>query len=568
MRSQRRWMRAVGAVTVLALVAAACGGSDSNDSKQEGDTTTTAAVEVPQGGTLVVGAEQEPDCVAWILSCSGSSWGFWMMGVTTMPRAFDIVETDGGDWQVEPSILLAGEPELDDTDPAKPVVTYSLNPDAVWSDGEQISCADFEFTWDSIATGTDLYDPTGYTDIESVECPDPQTVVVTFAKPYGGWQQLFGGPFGVMPAHLLDGKDISAEMSNGYSWSGGPWIIEKWEKGVEIVLVPNENFWGEQPKLDRIIFKIQADSAAEFQAFKNGEVAMIYPQPQLDAVEQLSQGLAGAQTDISGNTGNAEALWINNSKPPFDELAVRQALAYSLDRDAIVERLFGGVDVTEAMNSLNPPILAEFSDTEAFAGYTRDLDKVDELMTGAGWEKGSDGVWAKDGQRAEFSLKSTAGNQRRELTGQIVQEQLEEAGFDMKLDYQEAGALFGEQGPAGDFQLGLFAQVLTFLMPGQCNVLCSKNIPSDANGMSGNNWYRVSIPELDEALEGLDAAMDEADMAKFGKEADKIQAENMVSLPLDPLPTMLVWNETVVGPVADNPIFGPFVDAHLWGVKA
>lgn len=566
MRSQRSWMRVLGAVTVLALVAAACGGSDDGAAEQ-GDTTTTAAVEVPEGGTLVIGASQEPDCAAWILSCSGVSWGFWMMGATTLPRVFDVVETDDGGWAVEPSILVTGEPSVDEADPEHPVVTYDLDPDAVWSDGEPITCDDFVFTWDQIVNGNDIYDPTGYVDVGSVECPDQQTVVATFTKPFGGWRQLWGGQYGVLPSHLLEGKDMAAEMSNGYSWSGGPWKIEKWEKGVEIVLVPNDNFWGDRPKLDKIIFKIQGDTAALFQAFKNGELSMIYPQPQIDAVQQLEQGLPGAQSDISADTGNLEALWINNAAAPFDDAAVRQAFAYALDRDAIVERLFGGVGVTKASNTLNAPVLAQFTDTEAFADYHLDLDKVAELMTGAGWEKGADGIWAKDGQRASFSLKSTAGNQRRELTGQIVQEQLKKAGFEMKLDYQDPGALFGEQLPAGDYQVGLFAQVLTFLAPGQCNILCSKNIPSADNEMSGQNWYGVDIPELDEALENLDAAMTEGDMTKYGQEADGIEAEHAIAIPLDPLPNMLVWNEKVVGPVGDNPIYGPFVDAQLWGLQ-
>ncbi len=135
MRTKRKWLRLLASVTVVALVAAACGGDDDDDSG--GDTATTEAVDVPEGGTLVIGAEQEPDCVAWILTCSGSSWGYWMMGVTTMPRSYDTVK-DGDEWVAVPNPLLTGEAEVDESDPEKPVVTYSLNPDAVWSDGTAI----------------------------------------------------------------------------------------------------------------------------------------------------------------------------------------------------------------------------------------------------------------------------------------------------------------------------------------------------------------------------------------------------------------------------------------------
>jgi peptide/nickel transport system substrate-binding protein len=554
-------------VSSLALIAAACGGDDDDSTGGTGgDTSSSTAGEVPTGGQLVIGAEQEPECVAWIRSCAGSSWGFWMMGATTMPRVFDTVK-EGDSWVAVPSSLVTGEPEVDDTNPDQPVITYELNPDAVWSDNTPITCADFAFTWDAIANGDDIYDPTGYVDIESVDCPDPQTAVVTFARPYSAWKELFGGGFGIHPAHLLEGKDILAEMGNGYTWSGGPWTIERWQKGVDVVLVPNENYWGAAPKLDRIVFRIQADTAAEFQAFKNGEVDMIYPQPQPDVVDQINQGLEGAQNAYTGDTGNLEALWMNNAEPPLDDVNVRKAIAYAIDRDALVQRLFGDLGVEEAMQTLNPPILADYADTEAWADYTLDLDMVDELLTESGYTKEGD-FYEQDGQRLSITVKTTAGNARRELTLQLLQEQLRDAGIEMEISLQDANALFGDQLPKGDFQIGLYAQVLTFVKAGQCNLFCSKNIPAPANDNSGQNWTRTNVPELDPLLETIDTSLDEAEQQEAGAEADRIQAENMVSLPLDPLPNILIWSNDVVGPIGDNPVLGPFQNSHEWGVTS
>ncbi|MCU9611812.1 ABC transporter substrate-binding protein, partial [Escherichia coli] len=83
-------------------------------------------------------------------------------------------------------------------------------------------------------------------------------------------------------------------------------------------------------------------------------------------------------------TGSLEALWINTSRAPLDSVEVRQALAYSIDRDTIVKQLFGKVGVEKAANSLNPFILAEFSDQESFAAYKLDLTKAEGLLTGEG----------------------------------------------------------------------------------------------------------------------------------------------------------------------------------------
>lgn len=560
MRRQRRGLQLLALIMGLSLVATACGSDD--DEGDEG--ADEADVEVPEGGTLVLGAEQEPECVDWIASCAGASWGFWTMNVNTMPRSFDIVEGDEG-WEYAPSILLEGEPEIED-DPDQ-VVTYEISDDAVWSDGEPITCADYEYTWDQIVTGDDIYDTTGYASIESVDCPDDKQAVVTFETPYSGWKQLFGGQYGIYPSHLLDGEDRTAAMVDGYEFSAGPWIIENWDKGVEVSLIPNENYWGEQPKLDRVIFTFLADTSAEFQAFKAGEVKAIYPQPQLDAVAEIEAGIAGTQSDFTSETPNTEALWMNNAVAPFDSVAVRQAFSYSLDRAAIVERLFGALDVTEPLNSFNAPILGDFGEPDAFADYELDLDMVDELMEGDGWAKGSDGIWAKDGERAAIEFKTTSGNARRELTQQIVQEQAGEAGFEITINNREAGDLFGTDLPSGDYQLALYAQVMTGLDPTLCNIFCSKNVPSAENDQSGQNWTRTVVDGLDEPLETVDTEVDREVQSEAQAEADALMAEEVVSLPLDPLPNILLWSDDIVGPVEQNPIFGPFYNMELWGIN-
>jgi peptide/nickel transport system substrate-binding protein len=572
----------------LALVAAGCGGDDSGsddttattaasadttaastdttaattDTTEATTDTTASGEEVPAGGTLTIGMEQEGDCMDWISSCAGTSWTYWAVGSQTMPRVFDAVK-NGDAWEYTPSNLLTGEPELV-TDPAQ-VVTYSINPDAVWSDGEPITSTDFKFTWDAIKNGSDIYDATGYTNIASVDDSDPSTAVVTFETPYADWKSLFGGGYGIYPSHLLTGKDHVAEMSNGYSWSGGPWMLESWNKGVDMTLVPNPKYWGDKPKLDKVVFRLIGDTAAEFQAYKAGEVDAIYPQPQIDVVDAINAGIDG-ESAFTPDTGNFEGLWINNSKPPFDSVPVRQALAYSLDRSAIVEALFGGLGLTEPLNVMNAPILSFYTDTQAFAGYTLDLDKVDELMTGDGWAKNGSGIWEKAGQTASFTLTTTAGNARRALTQQVVQQQAGAAGFEVTLENIPAGDFFGQRLPAGDFQVGLYAQVLTSLAPGTCNLWCAKNIPSDANGNSGQNWTRTNIPEVDPLLETLDSSLDQDARAEAGKAADKILAENVVAIPLDPLPNILIWSDNVLGPVSDNPILGPWWNLNELGI--
>lgn len=560
MRRQRRSSKLLALILGSSLLAAACGGDD--DGADEG----AAQPDVPAGGDLVIGAEQEGECLDYMGSCGGSSWMFWAVGHNTLPTSFEIVQ-DGDQWVYEPSSLLAGEPELQE-DPQ--VVTYTISDAAVWSDDEPITCADYAYTWDQVANGADIFDRTGYQNIGSVDCADGEdgkTAVVSFDEPYAGWRSLFGGQYGILPAHLLEGQDRNAAMADGYEFSGGPWMLQEWTRGEQLVLVPNESYWGDVPTLDSVTFRFITDTSAEFEAFTGGEVQAIYPQPQLDAVDQVTAGIEGATVDIQQDSPNAEGLWLNNEAFPFDSQAVRQAFAYALDRDAIVERLFGGIGVTEAMQTFNAPLLGDFGDPDAFAVYEQDLDQVDQLMEGDGWERGSDGIWAKDGQRATFTLKTTAGNARRELTQDVIVDQAGEAGFEVNIHNEEAGDLFGTQLPQGDFEAALYAQVLTSLEPSVCSLFCSENIPSEANQFSGQNWTRTNIPDADEPLRETDTNPDEEERSDAMAEADGLLAESATSIPLDPLPNIAIWSDQIVGPKVNHPIWGPFANMQEWGLS-
>ena len=569
MRNRTRWFVPAAVLASLALTAAACGGDDSGDSANTatsaGDaasSSTSAASDVPKGGTLTVGAEQEPDCMDWMGSCAGSSWGSWMVNYQTMPRVYDVV-ADGQGWKYQLNSMLDGEPKVESS--PKQVVTYKLSGKGVWDDGTPISCDDFKYTWEQVSAAQDIYDTTGYKDIESVTEPTKNTCVVTFKNPYAAWKgTLFGGQFGIYPSHLLAGKDRNATMKDGYTFSGGPFKLEKWEKGVSVTLVPNTKYWGEQPKLDKVVFQIIPDTAQEFNAFKSGEVLAIYPQPQIATVDAMAQGGLDATQIVSTKTGNLEALWMNNAKAPLDSKAVRQAIAYGLDRDALVKALFGGIKVDKAVHSLNPPIVENYSDTQAFAMYKKDLAKVNSLMTGDGWAKGADGIWAKDGTPAALELNSTAGNARRERTGEILQAQWKEAGFDLKLNYTEAGTLFGEWGPQGIFTIALYAQVPPSTDPGICSTFCSENIPT-TEAPNGQNWTRLESDAIDEPWREVDTTLDEdarADLVDAGQQA---LADELPGLPVDPFPDIFVYNTAKLnGPLGNNVVYGPFWNMNEW----
>ncbi|MEO5899326.1 MAG: ABC transporter substrate-binding protein, partial [Ilumatobacteraceae bacterium] len=182
-------------------------GSTGGTTASTGGTETTAAASGPKGGTITIGVEQEWDCLDYMGSCGGSTYGAWSVLFATTARPFDFVQ-DGDVWKYKASNLLTGEPTVA-TVGGKQVVTYKINPKAVWSDGKAITATDFKYTWSQVTTGTDIYDTTTFRDVESIDDSDPATAVLTFSKANASWKDLYES-YGIYPAHLLDGKDRDA----------------------------------------------------------------------------------------------------------------------------------------------------------------------------------------------------------------------------------------------------------------------------------------------------------------------------------------------------------------------
>ena len=179
---------------------------------------------------------------------------------------------------------------------------------------------------------------------------------MTFATPYAGWKGLFGGGFGIYPSHLLEGKDRNAEMANGYTFSGGPWMLESWNKGVDVTLVPNPNYWGEQAEARRRSSSASCPTRPPSSRRSRPARSTRSTRSRRSTSSTRSTPAASpVRAPSASETGNFEALWINNAEAPFDSVAVRQAFAYSLDRAAIVEALFGGLGVDRAAADAQRP---------------------------------------------------------------------------------------------------------------------------------------------------------------------------------------------------------------------
>jgi peptide/nickel transport system substrate-binding protein len=482
-----------------------------------------------------------------------------------MPEAYTYDNAKG--WT--PSPVLTGEATVV-TSPQL-VTTYHINPKAVWSDGQPITSADFKYTWNQIVTGKNIFVTTGWVNIASVDDTDPHTVVVTYKTPYADWKSLWADPEPILPSHILQSVDRDTAMKDGYTWSGGPWKIDHWTKGVEVEIVPNPNYWGKKPNLASVTFRFITDTAAEQQDFKSGQVVATYPQAQPG--QEALKGTPGTSFDaVSGL--DFEGLWFNTAKAPLDNVSVRQALAYATDRNAIVQQLFAPIqpDIKPIQSFFTPGFGSLY--TTPFSKYSLDLSKVSSLMTSAGYAKDGSGIWAKGGQEVSLEVKTTTGNKRRLLTGQILQSEWQAAGFKLALTPEKAGVLFGQDLPSGNFQVGLYAQNPSDNDPsiGGCTLWCTASIPGPSNGNNGENYVRYSNATVDKLGGQVDSGLDPAQRITAAQGVEAQLANDVPGLPLDPFPDIVIVNSDKVGyqggsTFPHNFATGPFTYLNYWYAK-
>jgi peptide/nickel transport system substrate-binding protein len=564
------------AATVVAMLAACTGGS-----AKPPPVTTVTTRPIPtinQGGDIVVAAGGEPGCMDWISTCAGSAWGIWTVQTNTMPRAYDFTR----DNQYKPSILLTGEADVQAGQ--EQVVTYHLNPRAVWSDGQPITSHDFKYTWDQVAHGQNIHDQSGYKNIVSVDDSDPHSAVVTFSQPFADWRKLFGGAYGLLPSHFLEGHDRDALMKDGYAWSGGPWALAPggWVRGQSIKLVPNPNYWGKKPDLASVTFRIFTDDAAELRGFDAAEVLAAYPRP-----EPGNAGYTSGATTFVGVTGGLDyqALWFDVERTPVSAKAVRQAVAYSLDRGAIASQLFGQLQPgVQPLQGLLTPAYGQ-SYFEAFVKYRPDFTTAAQLMHSDGWAKDAQGLWAKAGLRATIEIKVAATSPGGLQAAQLVEAQLHAAGFVVAVVPEAPDALFTHDLSAGVFTAAVYPVDVRRQLggnvpvgagiddndPGLCRLFCSASIPTTANGATGANYDRVGYPTLDRYLGDLETNLNDGARLADSEQAATILADLVPVIPLVALPDIVVVNTAKVGveggTFSHNLAYGPYEYLNEWYLR-
>lgn len=314
--------------------------------------------------------------------------------------------------------------------------TFKLRSGLKWTDGQDITSDDVKFTY-ALAQDPQYKDFASPRRgdlskyIKSIDTPDKQTVVFNMSQVFAPFLSAHGR-YGILPKHVLGSMDAkalnTADFNTNPTVSSGAFKFVKWEKGAQVTMSRNDGYWQGAPYLDQWIYKVLPDSVAVTNQLKTGEIDIGPIDPgQYDA-------LAGVDTvakfEFPVPSFTFYAYQLDTAKPAgalFQDKAVRQALLYALNRQQIVTAVFFGH--ASVANSVLPPTSWAYVDKPQNV-YDFDKAKAEQMLDGAGWTKGSDGIRAKGGQKLKFNMITNAGNKQRESMLQVMQQAWKDIGVD------------------------------------------------------------------------------------------------------------------------------------------
>jgi len=352
----------------------------------------------------------------------------------------------GPEGKIEPWLAESWE-----ISPDGKVNTFQLRKGVKFSDGSDFNSEIVKKNYDAVLKVRDNHNWLEMVNqIDKTEAPDPYTFKIIFKNPYyPALQELTL----IRPLRFLgaagfpDNGDTSKEIKKPIGT--GPWVLAEHKVNEYAVFVPNKHYWGEKPKVSKLVVKVIPDGETAVAALENGEIDMIYGGGtlSLDTFNNLKEA-GNFQTMIS-EPMLTRVIGLNTNKGPTKELPVRMALQIGVDKDAIINNVFYGTEQkADTLFAKNFPYC-----NINLAARNYDFAKAQKLLDDAGWKLPAGKEYReKNGQVLELELNFIGGNSVDKSVSEILQAEYKKLGIKINLVGEEEQSFYDRQ-KSGDFEM-------------------------------------------------------------------------------------------------------------------
>jgi peptide/nickel transport system substrate-binding protein len=475
--------------------------------------TTAAQPQVQQGGTVTIPIGADPTMNPWHPNA-------FVESIFVNRVLFDSLTKPGKDLNPAPDLAKSWSASTDGL-----TWTFQLRDDVKWSDGQPFTADDVLFTFNDIVLKKEL-GATGagnFAAVQKVEAPDPNTVKFTLSRPFSALPSYLAYNAGILPRHAFQGQSdpwAFTAFNKGMPVSSGPFKVESYTSGQSVTLTRNDAYFGGKPNLDKLVFKVVPDANTQVAQALSGELSIMI----MDNKAAVDRVKSAAQVRVEPRQ-LVQYYWLslNQTDPRFQDVRVRQAFEYAIDRNAIVSTIEKGYG--KPANSPIVPAFKAYYDPSHESQYPFDVTKAKQLLSDAGWTPGPDGTLQKDGQPFSFTLDV---GQRGVLqpTNELIQQNLKAVGIQTDLNSMEWNSYIQKVVVNRDYT----ATVNWWVYPNDPDVFPYYH--STAAG-KGFNIPGYKDPKLDDLLTRVQT---ETDLAKRKQAVTELQ-----TYMADNLPYIFLW---------------------------
>ncbi len=404
--------------------------------------------------------------------------------------------------------------------------TFNLRKGVKWHDGEAFSSADVEFTYKMIMENSGIISQELNNSVAEMSCPDDDTFVMTLKAPNApilgtlAWYANF-----ILPKHLYEGVEDwkTCEAATTNPVGTGAYKFVSYDRGVSIVLEKNPDYHLGAPQVDRLIFQVIPDSDTAMQAFFNGEIDMLKPVPN----SQVPALLKDPQYKLGYSSAARRYQIAMNMESEKMTLAVRQAVALSIDREEISRKATNGL--MPPAYGFYPPYCDWAYNADADIGE-RDVAKARQILEDAGFTADENGNYI------ELEMLVLSSGSYADC-GKVMQSNLKEAGINMKLTVLESAA-WHERVTSGDFDMAMLNGY-----QGPDPDAMSKRIGTGGAA----NYSHFSNAEVDELLAKARSLTDNEARGACYRRIQEIEAEELPIIPVVEMATYYICRSNVSG---------------------
>ncbi len=380
-----------------------------------------------------------------------------------------------------------------------------LRSGVTWHDGTPFSAEDVKFSIDLTNTHDfPAFTRAGHELVRDLTVVSPTEITWRLEKPFAPYPAVLTTLF-IVPKHKFAGvTDYASAPFNSAPIGTGPFMWSQRVPGDHITLIANPHFFGSGPHVTKLIFKYIPDLTVLYTQFRTGDIDYIGLQgisaDHYDEAKKLPD-----RTVSPIPQAFIETLDFNLSHPGLQELAVREALYAGLDKDSIINQLYYGL----------PHPAESFLPQQAWAydpdlpKHSYDPDKAKKMLDDAGWKPGAGGVREKGGVRLSFTTSTTAGNHLREQAQQLIQQNWQDIGIELKIKNLPPAVMWGEYWMKSQYETAMAGiDFMTASDPAADDYFSSHDIP--IKGGAGQNTFVYVNPEVDALLAEGASTLDQA----------------------------------------------------------